>query len=83
MGIANLISIFDPEIVVLGGGLMNAADLLLEPLRAAVPRWAQPVASADTAIALTALADDAGLLGAARLALLAVENQMEKETNVG
>jgi glucokinase len=83
MGIANLISIFDPEIVVLGGGLMNAADLLLEPLRAAVPRWAQPVASADTAIALTALGDDAGLLGAARLALLAAENQTEKEKNVG
>ena len=71
MGVANLISIFDPEMVVLGGGLMNAADLLLEPLRAGVPRWAQPVAAAHTRITLTALGDDAGLLGAARLALLA------------
>jgi glucokinase len=71
MGVANLISIFDPEMVVLGGGLMNAADLLLERLRAAVPRWAQPVAAAQTQITLTALGDDAGLLGAARLALLA------------
>jgi glucokinase len=75
MGVANLISIFDPEMVVLGGGLMNAADLLLEPLRAAVPRWAQPVAAARTQITLTALGDDAGLLGAARLALLAAADK--------
>jgi glucokinase len=71
MGIANLISVFDPDIVVLGGGVMNAADLLLEPIRGEVRRWAQPVASARTPIALTALGDHAGLLGAARLALLA------------
>lgn len=69
-GIANLISVLDPELVVLGGGLMQAADLLLEPVRAAVPRWAQPVAAKLARIERTRLGEDAGLLGAARLALL-------------
>ena len=70
MGIANLISIFDPEIVVLGGGLMQASDLFLDGIRAAVPTWAQPVAAKLVRIETTALGEDAGLLGAARLAFL-------------
>lgn len=70
IGIANLISLFDPEIVVLGGGLMDAAGLLLPVIREEVPRWAQPVAAAAVTIELSALGADAGLLGAARLALL-------------
>jgi glucokinase len=70
MGIANLVSILDPEIVVLGGGLMQASDLLLDVIRAIVPRWAQPVAATRVRIELTALGEDAGLLGAARLAFL-------------
>lgn len=69
IGIANLISLFDPEMVVLGGGLMDAADLLLPVIRDAVPRWAQPVAAAAVRIELSALGTDAGLLGAARFAL--------------
>ena len=42
MGIANIVSILNPEIVVLGGGLFQAADLLLEPVRREFRRWAQP-----------------------------------------
>jgi glucokinase len=70
MGIANLISALNPQMVVLGGGLMQGAgDLLLEPIRRAVPRWAQPRAAAQARIELTQLGDRAGLLGAAKLAL--------------
>lgn len=70
MGIANLISVLNPEAVVLGGGLLQGAgDLLLEPIRAEVLRWAQPIAAAKCRIELTQLGEDAGLLGAARLAL--------------
>jgi glucokinase len=70
MGIANLISVLDPEAVVLGGGLVQgASDLLLDPIRAEIPRWAQPVAASRCRIELTQLGEDAGLLGAARLAL--------------
>jgi len=74
MGIANLISLLDPEMVVLGGGLMHglmqAGDSLLDRIRIGVLRWAQPIAARKTAIELTKLGEDAGLLGAARLAFL-------------
>ncbi|MCC6860936.1 MAG: ROK family protein [Bryobacterales bacterium] len=70
MGVANLISALNPEMVVLGGGLMQAGDLLLEPVRREARRWAQPIAAAQARIELSQLGEDAGLLGAARLALL-------------
>jgi glucokinase len=69
MGIANLVSVFNPEMIVLGGGLMQAADLFLRPIQHAMREWAQPVAAQQVRIELTQLAEDAGLLGAARLAL--------------
>jgi glucokinase len=70
MGIANLISTFNPQVVVLGGGLMQASDLFLEPIRRAVPRWAQPISARQCRIEPSALGEDAGLFGAGRLALV-------------
>jgi glucokinase len=69
MGIANLVSLLNPEMVVVGGGLMQAGDLFLEPVRRQFPLWAQPYAARQARIELTALGESAGLLGAARLAL--------------
>jgi glucokinase len=71
MGLANLISVLNPEAIILGGSLMEAADLLLEPLRREVREWAQPLAASRVRIELSQLGEDAGLLGAARLPLLA------------
>ncbi len=68
MGIANLISLLNPEMIVLGGGLMQAYDLFLEEIRDSVRRWAQPVAAQQVRIEPTQLGENAGLLGAARLA---------------
>jgi len=68
--VATLIAILDPQIVVLGGGLMQAADLFLEPVRRMALCWTQPVAASKVRIETTALGEDAGLLGAARLAWL-------------
>lgn len=69
MGIANLVSAFDPEIVVIGGGLGDGAgDLLLPIVESEAPRWAQPIAMARCRIVRSQLGDRAGLLGAARLA---------------
>lgn len=67
-GVANLISLFNPEMVVLGGGLMAAGDLFLEPVRQTVLAWAQPRAARMARIELSRLGSQAGLLGAARLA---------------
>jgi glucokinase len=70
MGIANIISILNPQVIVLGGGLMNASDLMLERIRQEVSRWAQPLAAEQCRIELSCLGDNAGLLGAARLVFL-------------
>jgi len=68
LGIANLVSVLNPEMVVLGGGLMQAGDLFLPTIRRVMPEWAQPVSAQQARIELTQLGEDAGLLGAARLA---------------
>ncbi|MGB7295386.1 MAG: ROK family protein [Candidatus Aminicenantales bacterium] len=68
MGIANIVSILNPEMIVLGGGLFQAADLLFGPVRKEFRRWAQPLAAQKVRIELSALGDEAGLYGAAKLA---------------
>jgi glucokinase len=74
MGVANLVSALDPEVVILGGGLMTgASDLLLEVIRAEARRWAQPIAASRCRLELSALGDSAGVMGAARLALDALD----------
>jgi glucokinase len=77
LGIASLISLLDPDMVVLGGGLMQASDLMLERIRSQALRWTQPIAAGVVRIEKTALGEDAGLLGAARLARL--ETGLDKE----
>ena len=68
LGVANLISVLNPEMVVLGGGFLQAGDLILDRIRTNALRWTQPVAALSTKIERTSLGEDAGLLGAARLA---------------
>jgi glucokinase len=68
MGVANIVSILNPEVVVLGGGLFQAADIYLEPVRREFRRWAQPLAARAVRIEPSALGEDAGLFGCGRLA---------------
>jgi glucokinase len=68
MGIANIVSILNPEVIVLGGGLFQAADLLFGPVRREFKKWAQPLAAEKVKLELSALGEDAGLYGAAKLA---------------
>jgi len=73
IGIANLVSVLNPEMIVLGGGLMQAGDLFLPAIRRIMPVWAQPISAQHVRIELTQLGEDAGLLGAARLAFNSIE----------
>jgi glucokinase len=74
LGIAGLIAVLDPEMVVLGGGLMQAGDLMIERIRRNALDWTQPVAARRVRIERTALGAEAGLLGAARLAWRSLES---------
>jgi len=67
-GVANLVSLFDPEIVVIGGGLAQASDLFLNALRKSMKERAQPISGKQVRVVTSELAGDANLLGVARLA---------------
>ncbi len=64
IGIANLVHIFDPELVVVGGGVAKAGPLLFDPLREALSRYLMPDFKSKFQLRESALGDDAGLLGA-------------------
>lgn len=65
--LTDLVNVFEPHVVVLGGGVTRSGDLLLEPVRAAVRRDAMPPA-ALARIAVAALGDEVCVVGAAALA---------------
>ena len=64
-GIANLLNIFNPEVVVIAGGVTHAGDALFEPLRAEVRRRAFRPAWEATRIVPGELPGTAGVVGAA------------------
>lgn len=68
MGVANLVSTLNPQMVVLGGGLFQCAYDLIGLVRGEFVRWAQPFAAQRVRLEMTALAARAGLAGAARIA---------------
>src|SRR5687767_11046819 len=70
MAIGNLVAILDPEIVVLGGLIAEAADLLLEPSTAEAVRRLPPAAAATLRVVPGALGAEAAALGAARAAMI-------------
>jgi glucokinase len=69
VGIANAINVFDPREVVIGGGVSAAGDLLLEPAREVARRFALPGVGTETTIRLARRGAEAGLLGAALIAV--------------
>ena len=69
--VANLVSLFDPEIVVIAGGVASAADLFLDSVRSIVSLRAQPLAARQTKVVVTKLGHSANLLGCASLAFRA------------
>ncbi|MBN1262075.1 MAG: ROK family protein [Anaerolineae bacterium] len=69
IGIINLMVLLNPEIIVLGGSVMQAGDWLWEPLLATVADRAPLPYRAATRIVRASLGDDAGLYGALSLAL--------------
>ncbi len=65
---ANLVSLLDPEIVVLAGGVMaGGSDLLLPAIVEIVRQEAQPQMAQGVKIVPAARGDDAAWLGAAKL----------------
>lgn len=63
-GIGSLVNVFDPELVVLGGGFSSALDLLLDSAREVVAQEARPPGRTSVRIVPAELGPEAGLIGA-------------------
>jgi len=73
IAVANYLAIFDPSILVFGGGVSQVGDLLFKPFEESLRRHTfHPHYLDNLVIAKAALGDDAGLLGALALARLAL-----------
>jgi glucokinase len=69
-GLASLLHLFNPSIVVIGGGVSFVGDILFEPIRQTVRRHAMnEMYWREVPIVSAALGDDAGLVGAGALAM--------------
>ncbi|RKD35068.1 ROK family protein [Lacrimispora algidixylanolytica] len=67
-GLVDLINIFQPEVLCIGGGISKAGDLLLKPLQAIIDKEDYAATSRNrTKITVATLDNDAGLIGAALL----------------
>ena len=66
--VAAIVNAFNPELIIVGGALSAAGDVLLDPLREAVHRYAIPSAAEDVRITCGVLGDRAEVLGALELA---------------
>jgi glucokinase len=70
LGIANIVSLVNPEVVILGGGVGSQCARLLPSLEAVVQHWAQPISASTVQLKISPLGAQAGLLGAAYAAWL-------------
>ncbi len=70
-GITNMVNIFQPEVLCIGGGVCGEGDYLLEPLKRIVDRDQYGSAAHDdkTQLKIAELGNDAGIIGAALLGL--------------
>jgi glucokinase len=68
IGVASLINVLNPQVVVIGGGLSNGWDLFEKHMHQQVIERAFPIPARRVKIVRAECGDDAGLLGAARLA---------------
>jgi glucokinase len=67
-GLVGVVNIFNPELIVIGGGAVAAGDLLLDPARSVVAERALPPMREIVQIVPTHFGDESGMLGAALLA---------------
>ena len=68
LGLANLVDVLNPEIIVIGGGVAAAGNMILDAARKTMKQWAQPLAVKQVRVVRSRLGTRAGLLGAAKLA---------------
>ncbi|HEU4858318.1 MAG TPA: ROK family protein [Chitinophagaceae bacterium] len=69
MAVANLVSLFNPEKIIFGGGVFGPALKFLDLIYDEAKKWAQPISIRQVKLQGSSLGNDAGLYGAGLLAL--------------
>jgi glucokinase len=72
MAVANLVSIFNPQKIIFGGGVFGPARKFIPQIREEAAKWAQPISMKHVELTESSLGNDAGLFGAAYLAHKAI-----------
>ena len=67
LGLANLVTMFAPEVIILGGSVMKSASLFMADIRKIIAASCRFVPYQKTELALASLGDDTNLIGAARV----------------
>ncbi len=69
MAVANLVSLFNPEKIIFGGGVFGPAIQFIPDIYREARKWGQPISMTQVVLEGAQLGGDAGLYGAGRLAL--------------
>ena len=75
MATANLVSLFNPQKILFGGGVFGPAQKFIPEIKKEAAKWAQPVSMRHVNFESSLLGTDAGLHGAAYLALQSVSSK--------
>lgn len=70
IGVANLINIFNPEAIIIGGGLSQAGDILINKIKHTARVYSRTQAWDSVKIISAKLGNQAGILGSAALAFM-------------
>ena len=82
LGIANIVSLINPEVVVLGGGMGSQCAALIPSIQEIIQRWAQPISARAVQLKVSPLGGQAGVLGAAYAAWLRLRERTERKEEV-
>jgi glucokinase len=82
LALANLVDVLNPEVIVMGGGVAAAGNLILDSARRTMKQWGQPLAVRQVRVVRSRLGVRAGLLGAAKLAF-DFSDSMQREARSG
>ena len=73
MAVANLISIFNPEKIIFGGGIFGPAAQFIPAIKTEATKWAQPISMTQVSFEESGLQGDASIYGAGYLALKSIQ----------
>lgn len=80
VGVANLINVFQPDVVCICGGISREGDNLLTPLNERLEKLAFSVKDAKTKVTVASFTNEAGIVGAALLGPQSIKADADKKT---